>query len=385
VSAIHFEFLTGDEHLIDLCKRYWEIDDNFNFARKVSDLAKEHGLALRRLSQLVSESCRAYSTDIVCSTCGKHYTYQSRSDLQQRLRFPSRDWLCDECEMKVEEDDRTQRLILQEQQRKIIQDTFGGIKRGPVEPDSFSFEDAVYLTSLARFGASEDLSFIRSLDDTPGTLSPTKEYDLEIIKLLYEHKLIFIHPDSSPDAFVERNLKSFYIAKVTWLPPLGNDSNDPRQIVTQIETMFRTMTWPNHWNTQWVALWKKVALNECLQYLQVVMSEHGFSFNPGEKTLLVLNNLLEEFSVSQAYNLIWRAAKDAAAFYIREHVSKEHAANTVVGSIQRQFERARAEGWKIKPYGRDRRCPQSMVSQVLFNTALPLGDDGFNKPPKDSK
>ena len=115
------------------------------------------------------------------------------------------------------------------------------------------------------------------------------------------------------------------------------------------------------------------------------MSEHGFSFNPGEKTLLVLNNLLEEFSVSQAYNLIWRAAKDAAAFYIREHVSKEHAANTVVGSIQRQFERARAEGWKIKPYGRDRRCPQSMVSQVLFNTALPLGDDGFNKPPKDSK
>jgi hypothetical protein len=85
--------------------------------------------------------------------------------------------------------------------------------------------------------------------------------------------------------------------------------------------------------------------------------------------------------VAQICNFIWRAAKDAAAFYVREAVSKQHAANTVIGAIQRYGERAKAEGWDIKPYRRNFDCPQSMVSEVLFNAVLRIGDDGFNRTP----
>jgi hypothetical protein len=152
-------------------------------------------------------------------------------------------------------------------------------------------------------------------------------------------------------------------------------------MVDELETIFRTMEWPENWLNHQVALWRKIALEECLQYLDIALTEHGFSFNPGEKTYQVFKNLLEDHSVAQAYNLIWRAVKDAAAFYMRERVSKNHAANTVVGSIQRQLDPARAEEWEIRHFRRDRRCPQSAISQVFFDIVLQIGEEGFNRPP----
>jgi len=89
-------------------------------------------------------------------------------------------------------------------------------------------------------------------------------------------------------------------------------------------------------------------------------------------------------SYDQAHNFIWKAARDAAAFYVRKGTSKAHAANIIPGAIQRTADRAIAENWDIKPFNRDFRAPQSMVSEVLFNAALKIGEDGFKKiPPKE--
>jgi hypothetical protein len=96
----------------------------------------------------------------------------------------------------------------------------------------------------------------------------------------------------------------------------------------------------------------------------------------------MFSHLLEEYSVAQAYNFIWRAAKDAAAFYQRGGVNKQYAANTVVRAIQRQAERALSEGWEVKAYRRDFRCPQSMIGQILFDTCLQIGDVGFTQTPR---
>ena len=60
---------------------------------------------------------------------------------------------------------------------------------------------------------------------------------------------------------------------------------------------------------------------------------------------MILKSVLNDFSIGQAYNFIWRAARDAAAFYVREGTSKTHAANIVPGAIQRMGERALSEGW----------------------------------------
>lgn len=95
---------------------------------------------------------------------------------------------------------------------------------------------------------------------------------------------------------------------------------------------------------------------------------------------MTLASVLQNFSVAQVYNFIWRAGRDAAAFYQRGGVTRSHAANTVIGTIQRNADRARAEEWDVKPYRRDRRAPRSMVSEVLFDTALQVGELAFNAP-----
>src|SRR5262249_52948054 len=149
----------------------------------------------------------------------------------------------------------------------------------------------------------------------------------------------------------------------------------------ELEELLTSDDWPANWHADSEELHRIVALQECLQYMRLIMREHGFEPKIGEKTLLVLKTALANFSIGQVYNFLWRAARDAAAFYVREGISKAHAANIVPGSIQRMAERARAEGWQVKTYRRDFRAPQSQLSQVLFTMALQLPDGGFTTIP----
>jgi hypothetical protein len=100
------------------------------------------------------------------------------------------------------------------------------------------------------------------------------------------------------------------------------------------------------------------------------LDEHGLPFKAGEKTIAVMEDALETFSIGQAYNFIWRAVRDAAAYMVRERVPAARAANSTVGNIQRAVERARAEGWDMKAYNRDRRLPVSAVSHTFFTVAM---------------
>jgi hypothetical protein len=197
-------------------------------------------------------------------------------------------------------------------------------------------------------------------------------------------RLIFVHPNSDIYAFnfEGEECKSFNLDKVFWVLPRGGNGVSAQQFIADTEDLLKTEEWPAGWCEEAYILWKRIALEECLQYLEMVLEEHKLPFNPGEKTNLMFSHVLEKYSVAQAYNFIWRAAKDAAAFYQRGGVNKQHAANTVVGAIQRQAERALSEGWEVKAYHRDFRCPQSMISQVLFNTSLQIGDIGFTQPPR---
>jgi len=109
-------------------------------------------------------------------------------------------------------------------------------------------------------------------------------------------------------------------------------------------------------------------------YLLLCLGEHDLPFKAGEKTVALLADMLETFSVGQAYNFIWRAARDAAAYMVRERVPAARAANSAIGNMQRNMERARAEGWQMKPYGRDRRLPVSAVSHTFFTVAMQVPD-----------
>jgi hypothetical protein len=52
----------------------------------------------------------------------------------------------------------------------------------------------------------------------------------------------------------------------------------------------------------------------------------------------------------------------------------------MVGACQRWADTARAEGYEVKPFKRNFDLPRSMMSYVLFDVILKIGERGFTEP-----
>jgi hypothetical protein len=236
--------------------------------------------------------------------------------------------------------------------------------------------EAVFFTAYARIGAAEDLSYFVPLELIKEPLSPRGAMDVDIgLALLRSSaRLLEVHPGSRVEAFAwdaEDAPKTFYVSKVHWLVPGGDVPRVLRELDDRLEASREAVIDDS---AQIAKLWEEIAVEEVLEYLAVALDDHNLPFTPGDTTRLVIASTLEHFSVAQVFGFVWRAAKDAAAFQARGH-ARQHAANTVTGSIQRQADRARSEGWNVKPFRRDRRCPQSEVSRV-FSSLVLHADDG---------
>lgn len=387
-------FLTDDEKLIEMCKQYWDIGDDGKFVYTVTSLAKHRGTSShKKFSQLVSENCKVYLYNFNCSNCKEPFSVNTRTEYEQYSRGLERGetYICSKC--RQEEAKRKAELAETEKREraKIIKEYYEQIDIPPVNPHELSFTESVYLLAIIRAGAYENFSAVRPLELFETPLSPQPEFDYEIIKELFQGNQLFVHPDSSPDAFTpfkDGKIDKIYTGKVMWLwrpTTREKERNESWRLAAEIENVFKTGAWPKRWieNDEHLELWKKVALNECFVYLRHSLDQHQMSFTPGDKTTQTFLSLLNDFSVGQMWNFIWRAAKDAAAYYQRGGITKQQAANSIVGSIQRQGERALAEGWEVTNYRRIPQIPISMITQVLFITALKIGDSWMGFPLKN--
>lgn len=385
MKKINLIFLTSDDEINNLCESYWLINSDLEFKFKTTELVKTYNISTNKITKNVRESSNAESTEIVCQNCDSHYFYTSRSDLQEKqrsLEWYVNNWTCNICVAKKKEEERQEIEKKKEQLRKIIKENYAD-KQIVLNLDKITLEESVYLLSFIRFCGNEELTYASPLESTTfhDRLSPQSDFDYDILIHLYRNNIIRVHPDSPLEAFIGEGAEQFYPKKVFWLLPISQNSGDTQGLIMELEEVFRTEKFPQNWINEKLILWKKIALNECLEYLANSLTEHNLTLSPGEKTIGVLNSSLENFSVGQIYNLIWRAAKDAAAFLVRTGTFKKHAANTVVGKIQGYGERAVAEKWDIKAYRRPYNCPQSIISQVFFNTVLKIGEMGFSKTP----
>lgn len=388
MNEIELECHTEDQALLELCRMYWTCGTDGKFRDSVSALAAIFTVPQSKVTTLVNAHSAAFDPGDPCSKCGGPYIFTSRTSYHERQKRRRWDhWVCTSCrdaERVAKEHEaqqkkiRTFELIRQELEHK----------RNPgMSISGLSFKETVYLVSLLRAGGSEDMSVIASLESFQRQLSPTPEQDFNIVDHLYRRGLICIHPSSPQDSVLttDSEVKEFYPARVHWVLPIADGGPSQVHVLETLEDQLASQDWPETWCAEAEHLHRDVALAECLQYMRLVLVEHGFEANFGEKTRLVLRAVLTKFSIGQAYSFIWRAAKDAASFYLREHTSRNHAANIVPGAIQKMAERAIAEGWQTSSFRRDFRAPLSVVSHVLFTSALRLPEDGFTTVPPTEK
>lgn len=382
MSDLELEFLTDDERLRELAQRYWRLEGG-TFVYTLAELAEASGVLQAKIPSTVATISRAFTRTDACVDCGTPRSFSSRSDYSRLANASWESWTCTPCR----EDQKAESArVAEARDKRRIYVLNAELDRGRKQwqaPNNWPFTDAVFLAAVLRAGGAEDLSHVMPRDYYRGQLSPTNEFDWQVLNHLYHNRRLCIHPGSRADTIIlkEDDAFSFYPMEVHWSLPLPDGNASPARVHEALDALLRDQAaWAEGWSDQADDLHRELAVQECLQYLRVVLKEHGFELNPGEKTLAVVRAALNDFSIGQVFNFMWRAAKDAAAFYVRESVSKAHAANIVPGAIQKSAERATAEAWTVRAFRRDYRAPESILSGLFFTGILRLPDSGLSTP-----
>lgn len=395
---IQLRFQTSDSAVMDIARKYWAFDDEAEeFIYPAAEAAAFFQTNSQRVSAKLSEVCTAFEDSWLCSRCHlPNFTFSSRSDYLEQRRAQIRsqqgtqDNHCPACTAELLQIQREVQANKEAQEERLRQSILDELKDKAIVTslDKLSLLEAVFLAAYGRAGLTENQRVLMSLDyvsEQKIRLAPDVSIEIDFVKQLYHKHILQIHSFNKTDIFskvTSQNDWSFSTTKTNWFFPRSDNAPDqPSSLFPDLEQAFIRSNWPAHWHEEVFPAWKQMALWECLEYLDFTLAEHRLEINPGEKTLEMFAHLLERYSVSQIYSFIWRASKDAAAFYMRERVTKTHAANTVVGTIQRMAERAEAEGWEVKGYRRDFRLPQSLMSEVLYNAVMKIGSEGFETKP----
>lgn len=387
----------SDEHLEALIARYYA-------GSKTSDLVAEFGIEARpsdlfklfsprvvatalcpycemNLWQKLPSKTSRHASAPYCPRCGHEDTHGTRQQCQ-----------CANCRRRVEE----HRQAIEDMKRVLVREAYppAVLWENPNVrnlAEQLTLRDAVFITALYRNAHcnSSGTAGMPYSKDRP--LAPTVDLAKTLLAHLGARKLLLVSLESPIEAFEFdeelTRVTAHYIFKVRYrLFPMLPIDLIPEALRT-IDTMAKDGFWlPSAKDAanEAMALWKELALHECLETFQHQGERHNLQPPSGEKTILTFQSLLEDFSVAQAYNIIWGAARDAAAYYQRGGITKAQAANSMVGGCRTRADKARVEDWQIKPYSRNYDRPRSELSHVLHDVFLKIGELGFtHKPSKD--
>jgi len=349
-----------------ICRGYWKLNDAGKFEYSLSDIRSTLNLTVSNLASFVRKYSDAESETVKCVNCNTPYLYKSRRDfISHKEDFV---WECGLCNTN------DGRPLLRNQTPTLA--NFSAKEFDADNLKNLKITDKVFLMTALSGLSDEDFNCTWSADCLGNkALTPGIRLDEEIIKRLIYLGLLNLPGNLSPlsNELVELDDFLFHLETKTLefsLPPIvlrkflkDIDASSLKQQIVE--------------DDGFLILCKDVCLFECISFLLLQLNSHGFHFVPGEKTAIVLSKCLEDYSVGEVYLFIWKSILNSSSYYLKENISRKHAANAVIGNIERQYERAIANKWKINGFRRNYHLPQSVLSRVIFNQILGTDDGCF--------
>ena len=365
---------------------------------KASDIIKEYNIDTTS-SKLYTLFPPIICEDIICPVCNEpmYKERDSKSSYSWNKKKPfcaicgHTDEIICKCNYCIAEREKVRKLN-EERKVRILQEKREKIKKVydlnivPVNYSELNFREKVFLGALLRTSLSEDMEVILPLNDAERELAPTIGYIKEILSYLIGRGVISVDSNSSIDAFLDSNEEKdiefpnvYYITMVKYRINIVGDE-DIKNILSKI---INPKSFSDADKEDALNIWKEIALEECIEYFEYQMKSVRFDFNIGEKTIAIFKDLLENFSVSQIYGIIYKSVANATKYYQESSVSKKQAANSVIGGCQRYAERAMINNWELAKYSKIKELPQSMISEFFFDRVIGVGSLGFNMPPSE--
>lgn len=363
-----------------------------NFIYPLDGLREVHGITDEDFDSVFNYVYCGYATDASgnpyhCRLCGKQVYFSTREDYEIFCKtLSSRGSTCEKC---VAREDLKASMTSTKWKEYLIREKFTRTDHGR---EFFPSKDVNFLKMLISLkgivmkGLSEDMDHIRPVSEYASSIFPGEHGLYALLKFLHKEKALFIHPGTNAPS-VEFNgdeIVSYYTDKVFYMLPMvrGSVANAYGVITDELPPSIKASFASKLYYSDF---WKELSLASALAYLERRLEEFSLSHSCGDKTIAVINDVLTTFSVSQVYNFIWRSTRDAAAFYMKGGVTKPHAANTVVGNIARQAERARAERWNVKKYGQDWEIGNPLICELLSLDLFGNATAWFDASLKDVK
>ena len=365
---------------------------------KASDIIKEYNIDTTS-SKLYTLFPPIICEDIICPVCNEpmYKERDSKSSYSWNKKKPfcaicgHTDEIICKCNYCIAEREKVRKLN-EERKVRILQEKREKIKKVydlnivPVNYSELNFREKVFLGALLRTSLSEDMEVILPLNDAERELAPTIGYIKEILSYLIGRGVISVDSNSSIDAFLDSNEEKdiefpnvYYITMVKYRINIVGDE----EIKNILSKIINPKSFSDADKEDALNIWKEIALEECIEYFEYQMKSVRFDFNIGEKTIAIFKDLLENFSVSQIYGIIYKSVANATKYYQESSVSKKQAANSVIGGCQRYAERAMINNWELAKYSRIKELPQSMIGEFFFDRVIGVGSLGFNMPPSE--
>lgn len=382
------------QQIMELIERYYGDE-------KINDLLKEYEIETSN-SNLIRILPGVWSSNL-CEYCEEQFVIPLLSKSAHNP-LDERNKKCSNCNhnpnsyfcncLNCQEKKDKERLETIERQEKLDQEKQKYLNNflseenwKKIEENELTSEDRLFLAVVLKAALSENTMYIEPLKGVANNLAPTNEFESELIKTLTGKELIIPHKISDINSFEiefkdeERQSASVLhgIYKVYYRINIEPSDLDYDEMIKRL--MYPS---PELFSNEFCyEMWKKISFYESMQYLLYQMNEVGYSFNPGKKTYAVLEQLLESFSVAQVYNIIFRAVANSTTRYQSGKITKIHAQNSVIASCEMQGQRAIAENWELKGYNRIRELPETLISQVLFNSIMQISALGFYEKPTE--
>ncbi|EOW2079488.1 hypothetical protein [Vibrio mimicus] len=317
----------------------------------------------------------SYSTEYFCLECDHKEGYNFNRQLVCS---------CSQCSMKRAEAERIKR---ENDLEKICQE-YNLDKRVMLKYSTLSFSHKCYLLSLFLIQSDLEKNRIKPLNNSGSVvdLSPSFDFDNEIILKLHADTVIVVDPNSPLTAFdASKDFKSFYYRDVFWIINVTIDGLNRLSLEDLFKLVYvelRSGILPE-WESDLKELVFRLAEEEVIRYLNVCLEQLDLPDAP-KKTNEVIKEVLKDFSVSEIYYFVKKATDNAYLFYAKGKAeSRKHAVNTIPSKIVSLANRATNEGWDVYKYNRINGTERSQVSIVLFDLVIGGGDDlAFYKSPE---
>ncbi|MCR8931624.1 MULTISPECIES: hypothetical protein [unclassified Pseudomonas] len=288
---------------------------------------------------------------------------------------------CKEC-FKV----RQQQLAAQAQRDRLELEARHGAPCAAVPYAELGFTQKLVLLALLDDGEGRHAESIAPLASPcrGEALAFSDDACEDWLKSLHEAGVLAVATDSDIRAFDRANALAIsdyqavrWLANVT-LDGVGRSSREHLYLALYQELSGDVQT---AWKSELYGLIFKLAREESIRYIHVLANEVSFAFTAEARAEAVVDQLLQDFSVSQLYYFARLAVRNAAHFYATGNSKgRSHASNTIPRNMLGTAQDALARNWRKNAH-RDSRVAQSALQRLLYDVVLKDSGAGFSKSP----